>query len=130
MNLSAVPLKNVNSVNYWEYDEYAHVYENQPNTVYLQLVNLSIDSECPRRYIPESGSGLTITFPSIDSDEEFEVIGSQPYSQDGSIWLFNIPSSSLPKSGAIKLKLTEGGVDKYFIVKSFVSTELLSIGGC
>ena len=141
MKLSARPLENVENVNNWIYASEAYVMEDQANTLYFQIVDLSKNPqlkrisgafpEFPMRYLSQASSvSVSISFPAIDDDEEFTVVGNQPYSDDVSIWSFPLSSSQLPKSGYAKFQIVEDGITRTFLVNSVIRTELLSVGGC
>lgn len=140
MRLNAKMLKNVSNVNSWQYTGQASIQEGQTNEIYVQLVDLDkipgTDKsvalpENPLRYIPQ-GSVITVSasFPSIDTAQEFTVIGTQPFADDKSIWKFSLLTTQLPKSGNFKIKLIEDGAEKQLLVKSGVSVSLLNVGGC
>ncbi len=141
MRLSAKPLKNVENVNNWLYANQVSVYEDQINDLYFQIVDLSKNPqitsvssaypECAMRYLSQTTVvSVSITFPAIDDDEEFSVVGTQPYTDDKSIWKFTLSSSQLPKTGYAKFTITEDGVAKSFLVNSVIRAELLNIGSC
>ena len=140
MRLNAKILKNVASVNQWQYGSQAYVQEGQSNEIYLQLVDLDkvpgTDKsvalpENPMRYIPQgSVVTLVVTFPSIDSAQELVIEAIQPFADDKSIWKISLSSSQLPKTGNFKLKLTEDSEEKSMLVKNGVSVNLLEVGGC
>jgi len=139
--LSAKILTNVASVNQWNYCQEAQLFEGQANEFYLQLVDLSknIDigsaigeiSDHPIRYIPQGTRvSLKASFSSVDDTEEFEINATQPFSDDGSIWKIQIPSTQLPKSGNFQITLTEDGISKTVNLKSAISVNLLNISSC
>lgn len=140
MRLNAKLLKNVANVNQWQYANQASVQEGQVNEIYIQLVDLdkmpgidksSVLPDFPLRYIPQGAViAVQATFPSIDDDLEFSVLGTQPFVDDKSIWKFSLSNTQLPKSGNFKVKITEDGVDKFILVKNGISVDLLNIGGC
>ena len=141
MRLNARMLKNVASVNQWEYANEAHAQEGQVNDIYIQLVDLDklpqIDKsvvlpEFPLRHIPQytTSVALEVTFESIDDAAEFSIAGSKPFPQDESIWKFTLSSTQTPQSGNVKFKLTTDGSDKYFLVISGIRVDLLNVGGC
>jgi len=141
MRLNAKMLKNVASVNQWDYANEAHVQEGQVNEIYIQLVDLDKTAEIdkstalpqfPLRHMPQYTTtvALEATFESIDDAFQFIVAGSQPFPQDESIWKFTLSSSQLPQSGNLKLKLTTDGSDSYFLVISAIRADLLEVGGC
>ena len=140
MRLNAKILKNVADVNNWQYSSQASVQEGQSNDVYVQIVDLDkvpgsdksvVLPENPLRYMAQ-GTVVTAsaTFPSIDTAQEFSVIGSQPFADDKSIWKFSLTSSQLPKAGNFKIKITEDGNDKNILVKNGMSVSLLNVGSC
>lgn len=142
MRLSAKILKNVNNVNSWSYTSQAYMTEGQPNTLYLQLVDLNqvigvlpekspVSPENPIRYISQAVSlSVFVKFSSIDDDTEFEITGSQPFSQDRSIWRFDLLSTQVPNSGYIQVRIMEDGVERKFNVKNAISVETIEIGSC
>lgn len=139
MRLNAKILKNVENVNNWEYTNQAYVQEGQSNQVYIQLVdwdktltpeeNTALP-EYPLRYMPQSGAGAEAIFPSIDDDDEITVTGVQPFTEDTSIWRFDLNASQTPKSGSFRIRLTEGGVVRQFLVRAGLSVETIEVGGC
>lgn len=141
MRLSAKILKNVVNVNSWSYASQAYLQEGQANSIYIQLVDLdkSVISnekseafpERPMRYLSQAAAiSIEAQFDSIDDAEEFEVAGTQPFSDDKSIWKFDLSSAQNPKSGNFVIQLTEDGIAKQFVVKQAVVVESLEIGGC
>jgi hypothetical protein len=140
MRLNAKVLKNVANVNHWLYSSQASVQEGQANEIYVQLVDFDkipgsdksvALPDSPLRYIPQgSVIALEATFTSIDTAQEFSIIGTQPFADDKSIWKFTLQSTQLPKSGNFKLTLTEDSVVKAMLVKGGVSTQLLNVGSC
>lgn len=140
MRLNTKILKNIAGVNNWSYTDQASVQEGQSNDIYFQLVDYDqipgndksvALPDSPLRYMP-LGTIVTLsaTFPSIDSAQEFSVIGTQPFPQDKSIWKVTLLSTQLPKSGNFKIKLTEDGVDKNILAKNAVSVDLLNVSSC
>lgn len=141
MRLNAKALKNVSSVNQWEYANEAHAQEGQVNDIYIQLVDLdktpAIDKsvalpDYPLRYMPQytTSVALEATFDSLDDSAKLSVLGSQPFAQDPSIWKFTLSASQTPRSGNITFKLTLDGSDKFFIAHSAIAVETLEIGSC
>lgn len=142
MRLSAKIIKNVNSVNSWTYTNQSYMAEGQPNTLYLQLVDLDISTspepekslafpQFPMRYISQATTlTSSVTFQSIDDSAEFSISGTQPFAQDKSIWKFDLGASQVPASGYIKVSIIEDSVTKSFVVKNAITVETLEIGGC
>ena len=73
---------------------------------------------------------VEVTFPAVDDDAVIVAVAAQPYSDDKSIWKVTLSASQTPSSGAVQIKLTEDGVDKYFNVAAAVEVHLLNDGGC
>lgn len=140
MRLNAKILKNVANVNQWQYTNQASVQEGQANEIYLQLVDLDKTPgleksvalpDFPLRYISQAAvTALEATFPSIDDTQQIVVSATQPFADDKSIWKISLANDQLPKSGNFKLKLTEDGLDKFILVKSAISVDLLDVGSC
>ena len=133
MRLNARLLKNVAGVNYWEYANEAHIQEGQANDVYIQLVDLDkpLGKDCPLRYLSQATTvSIEATSPSIDDDQVITIAGSQVFPDDKSIWKFTFSSIQLPNSGAIQIKLTEDGVNKFFNILAALSVSLINDGGC
>ena len=141
MRLNAKILKNVASINQWQYASQAYVSEGQANDIYIQLVDLDKDiaietksaeyPEFPIRYISGAAAiGVVATFDSLDDDEVFTINGTQPFADDKSIWKFPLTNSQIPSGGNLKITLTEDGADKTFIVLNAVSLSMLNVGGC
>jgi hypothetical protein len=140
MRINAKIIKNVGTVNQWEYATEAYVQENQVNEVYFQLVDLDKTHSAekstalpdfPLRYMPQGDViSVEVTFPKIDSDDQFSVVAVQPFDDDKSIYKATLASTQVPSSGSIIIKLTEDGVERQFILKSALRVELLGVGGC
>jgi hypothetical protein len=140
MRLNAKILKNVAGVNNWSYANQASVQEGQANEIYFQIVDYDqipgTDKsialpDAPLRYIPQGTEiGLSASFPSIDSAQEFTIIGIQPFADDKSIWKVTLLSSQVPKSGNFKIRLIEDGNAKNILAKNAITVDLLNVGGC
>lgn len=133
MRLNAKILKNVASVNHWEYAETAHVQEGQINEIYIQLIDLDkkLAQNCPLRYLSQATVlSVEATFPSIDDAQVITIVGTQPFSDDKSIWKFTLSSSQLPNSGAVQIKIDEDGAEKRFNILGAIEVGLINDGGC
>lgn len=141
MRLSAKILKNVNNVNSWIYTTQTYMSEGQVNELYIQIVDLDQSvlpnekskafPEYPIRYISNATVlGVQAVFPSIDDDQEYVIDGVQPFSYDRSIWKFTLLSTQTPKSGNIRILLTEDGVTKTLSAKNAIAVESLETGMC
>lgn len=108
-------LIDVAGVNSFEYSQSPEWYEGDSQTLYLQLIDASLDRPeegfvpAGRRYIPVANAILTVTLVNIDSAKVVERVATQPFTQDGSIWRIEIlPTDPLKGSINVKLKLEEG----------------------
>lgn len=139
MRLSAKMLRNVDGVNSFQYADQNYIYEGQENEIYLQIVDLDKrtkegDSEAlpqhPLRYMPEAGATLKGEFDSLFDDEEFEVVATQPFPQDSSIWKMTLSAEQLPKTGNLTIVLTEGTKVKRSIIRNVITVYLNDVGSC
>jgi hypothetical protein len=139
MRLSAKMLKNVSSVNHFQYEDQAYLVEGQTNEIYFQLVDLDKltygkDSEAlpdhPLRYMPASGATLEASFDSLYDEEKFTKSATQPFTQDPSIWKIELTEEELPKTGNFSFVLTEGSSKKKVVVRFAINVQLNDVGGC
>lgn len=140
MRINAKMLRNVSGLNHWEYASEAFLQEGQINEFYLQLVDLNkiqpaekskSQPDFPLRYITQAAvASLVVTFPALDSGDQFDIVATQPFADDKSIWKVTIPSTQTPSSGNITVSFTEDGVQKTFVVRNAIRVELLNVGGC
>lgn len=142
MRLNAKILKNIVDINHWQHTNQAHISEGQVNSIHLKLVDLDWSTkagveqstsfpEFPIRYI-SSASVVTVKahFLSIDDDAEFEIIGTQPFADDKSIYKFDLSSDQIPNAGNLPITVTEDGVVKRFVIKNAIEVELTNQGSC
>jgi hypothetical protein len=72
----------------------------------------------------------TVTFLSVDTNQEIVKNATQAWPDDKSIFYIDLDASEVPNSGAVKFSLTEDGQEKKFRVEQAIVVELLSSGGC
>ena len=140
MRLNAKIIKNVSSVNHWEYTDSAYLQADQINDFYFQLVDLDKIQpgekskalpDFPLRYMPQGAVvSLSVTFPDLNPDNQFTVLATQPFADDKSIFKVTLSSAQVPNSGAIQVSLTEDGVVRNFNLKGAIKVELQNNGGC
>lgn len=140
MRINAKIIKNVSSVNHWEYSNEAYLQEGQVNEFYFQLVDLDKIHpaekskplpDFPLRYISQATTvSVEVTFPYIDSTEQFSVVATQPFADDKSIFKATLASTQIPNSGGIIIKLTEDGQEKQFLLRNAIRVESVNAGGC
>src|ERR1700761_5256440 len=96
MILSVRWLQDVGSVNSFQIANDLCIGAASPTTLYLQLIDSSVFSAIKgynppgRRYMPTSGSILTVSFNDINDNEKISRFASQPFIQDPSIWMVPI----------------------------------------
>ena len=141
MRLNAKMLRNVASVNQFEYANQAYLAEGQVNEIYIQLVDLlkqpAIDKSLalpdrPLRYMPQYTTSIAVeaTFPSVDDNTTYAIAGTQPFADDKSIWKFTLSSSQIPASGSFIIKITLDGADQSFLVNNAITVESTNVGAC
>jgi len=142
MRLSAKILKNVVDINHWQQANQAHISEGQSNDVYIQLVDLDWSTKSspeqsvafpqyPVRYISQAASiSVKGKFLNIDDAQEFEVVATQPFTDDKSIFKISLTSTQIPSAGNMIIVVTEDGVEKSFVIKQAIEVELLNQGSC
>lgn len=104
-NYTFEPLINVVDVNHWKIATQWTVYQQNSYTIFFQLQNAEIPvgytqdfSSQPQnplflRHIPAASSTLNVTINDLNSDYVVTAICSQPFSNDLSIWSFNLSAS-------------------------------------
>lgn len=141
MRLSAKPLKNVANINSWKYSNQWFVAEGQPNSLYLQVVDLENDislkqangafPDMPIRYISSATVlSVEVQFDSVDDAEILTIAATQPFLNDKSIWKVDLSSTQIPSNGNVKVTITEDGINRSFIMMNIVSVDSLEIGSC
>jgi hypothetical protein len=114
MLLSIDFLVDVGGVNNYDYTTQLELNSGDTQTIYFQLTDLSIDkaengyNPPGRRYMPALTSTLSVEFLSVECGKSVIRAGTQPFSQDGSIWAVPILGTD-PLQGTIvmKVKLVE-----------------------
>jgi len=116
MLLSARILKDVSSVNSFDYDTEHRFMQGNAETIYIQLTDLDKDrvkdgfKPSGRRYIPQTGATLTVTIRSIDDARTVQRQALQPFPGDPSIWQLQImPTDRIAGACKMELALVEGG---------------------
>lgn len=142
MRLSGKILKNVYNVNAWQYVSQTFMTEGNPNTLYVQLVDLDqttaiaterspSNPEYPIRYIsPATSLTSTALFDALDADEKITVNGSQPFPGDRSIIKFDLAADQVPNSGNLQITINEDGVTRTFVIRNAINVSTLNIGSC
>lgn len=115
MLLAAHLLKNVCSVNDYDQSDAIETTQGDPMTLFLRLVDLSQDrfnKPVGRRYVPASGSTLTVVFKNLDDARQVTRVATQTFpTSDPSIWEVPIlAADALVGTIDIGLSLLEGDV--------------------
>jgi len=128
MKLSAKLLKNVANVNMFSYTNQWDISEGSAHRLYFQIIDTHQDG---LRYMTQAVVySASVTFLSIDDDEEIVKTATQAFSDDKSIWYIDLLSTEIPNSGAVKFSITEDSVEKKFKVEQAIVVDLLENGGC
>lgn len=142
MKIKAKTLKNVVDINHWQHSPQANISEGQANSIYIQLVDSDwsnkstpeksfLANEYPIRYLSRAAVfEVKARFLSIDDSQEFEIIASQPFADDKSIFKFSLTSAQIPNAGNFIIVLTEDGISKSFVMNQSITVELLNKGSC
>lgn len=124
MLLSADFLKDVCGVNSFEYTHGVEWTEGDALTLSFQLIDVSLDTAPQgyfppgRRYVPASGSTLTVVIENIDDAKKVTRAATQPYAQDGSVWQVQIfATDKIRGTPQIRLTLTEPSKTTYGLIK-------------
>jgi hypothetical protein len=114
MILSARLLSNCYNVNAFDQNLQLAFTEGDTVQVYLQLVDLTKDASnkplSGKRYIPASGSTLSIQIKSVDVSKTLTKVCTNPFPGDLSIWTFGVTSTDALKGTlGLLMTLTEPG---------------------
>lgn len=141
MLLSARFLANVASVNVFDWVQFVELNTGDPVTVYLQLVDASVDTETQgwkpivsgRRYMPASGATLQVILKNVDDAKTLTKVATQAFpTSDPSIWSFQIAATDVNVQGTVSLTLvlTEGAVIRRGLVKAAIRVYPVTPGDC
>lgn len=127
MLLSARMLNNVSDANSFEYGTQSRFMEGDTPYVYFQLIDVNKDGNLKpqgRRYAPTAVATLTVVIKNVDDSKTLTKTATQPFTNDGSIWRFQVSSSdALRGTYSFKLTLTEnsGATTTYGYVTNALS---------
>lgn len=137
MLLSARMLKDVATVNSFEYTQTVQATEGDAVDVYFQLIDKSLDlategfSPAGRRYMPSQGATLQVTLQSIDQSKTVVRYATQPFTQDASIFKLSIMATDQLAGGfTMQLALNQGGSVTRGNVQQAVSMQSLTQAFC
>jgi hypothetical protein len=129
--LSAKILKNVDSLNAWQYADHWSVGRDgnlgEPATLYFQIVDTDRDSI---RYMPSALATMTVTFPSLDDDLILTKTATLAFADDRSIWKVDLLASELPNGGIVRFSITDGGITRRWSVQNALRINKVNAGGC
>lgn len=117
MLLSCRILQSVSSVNSYEVTNAMQVFLGDTFSVYFQLIDSALDKPTERfypsgrRFVPASGTTLSITLNSIDNAKKYVKTAIQPFPGDASIWKIDVAGTD-QVFGSVNmiLSLNQGGV--------------------
>jgi len=113
MRLGVRMLNNTSTLNNLMYVNQVQINPGETYTVMFQIVDLDqrpSASSLPQRYIPITGSTMSITLTSIDQSRNISKIPSNPFVDDRSIWSFNLTAADTAIAAGVNMTatLTEG----------------------
>lgn len=131
MQLSSKLIKNLESVNSWQYADNLTISKSgnqgEATTLNFQIIDLDRDGI---RYIPSNVATLQVTFPSLNDAAEISVAAVVPYADDRSIWQVNLLSTQIPQTSNIYFALTDGGVTRRFSITNALRIRDVNQGAC
>ncbi len=128
MRLSSVTLKNFQNINSFQKSSEWTIRHDEPNTLYFQLVDLDQEG---LRYIPTGASpSVQVIFPAVNSANVITKTATQVSASDPSLWKVDLLDTEKPSSGNVQFILTEGGVNRRFVVLQGLVVEMFNQGGC
>lgn len=117
MLLSARVLKDVATVNSFEYGSEASWTEGDTLSVFFQLIDASLDTPLQgfnpsgRRYVPATGATLEITLENLDDGKKLTRLATQPFANDGSIWALSVlATDKIRGTPQVRFRLTQSAV--------------------
>lgn len=114
MRLGIRMLNNISTLNNLIYVNQVRINPGENYTVYFQLVDLDqqdpYQQKAPVRYIPIIGSTMNLNLTSINVLNNISKIPTNPFTDDRSIWSFNLASSDTQIAAGVNMSvtLTEG----------------------
>lgn len=108
-------LKDVASINSYEYAEVGEFTEGDVVSVYFQLIDITLDkaiqgfNPAGRRVVPATGATLQCVVQNIDDAVKVTRFASNPFPDDRSIWKLDFFATDKCRGTSnLKLALTEG----------------------
>jgi hypothetical protein len=104
-------------------------------TVYFQLVDLDqprVANAPGQRYIPVSGSTLSVQLNSINQANVITKIPSNPFADDRSIWSFNLSAAETAIAAGVNMNvtLTEGSLIRIARAEAVIIIGPTSVFSC
>jgi hypothetical protein len=114
-------------VNSYSYTPEYNWTEGDTLTVYFQIVDANLDTSNQgfnppgRRYIPASGSTMTVSLENIDDAKVLSKSATNPFASDLSIWSFNVISTDAIRGAPqMRITLSEGGTITRGLLKTSI----------
>lgn len=132
MVLSSKILKNVDSLNAWQYADSWSVGRDgdlgEPATLYFQIVDLDRDGI---RFMPSDLAGMQVIFPALNDALVLTKVAEMAFpNDDRSIWKVELLATDLPQGGVVRFELTDGGVTRRWSVQGALKINKVNAGGC
>jgi hypothetical protein len=110
MRLGFVFVNNYQNVNYFNEVPSIEISNGNPDTIYFRIVNLDTKDSNGKflRYIPASGSIVSVMFNNIDSTKIANKIASMVSVDDRSIYSVAVMPTDILSSQSFEATLTEG----------------------
>jgi hypothetical protein len=128
MKFSVKFLKNVANVNTFQYTSQWNISEGYSHVLHFQITDKLKDD---LRYLSQATEmDVSVLFLSIDESTEITKTATQAFADDRSVWSITLEYDEVPNPGAIKVMITEDGVEKIFRVDHAITVDLLDSGSC
>ncbi len=116
-------LQEVKDVNSFIEVDRLKLVKGNPTSLYFRLVQDKDAAQTEKlRYIPQSGSAVTVKFNNIDSNKVITRVATQPYaSDDRSIWKVDVLATDQIAFDSMSATLTEGGSTYSLVAASDIS---------
>jgi hypothetical protein len=127
VRLSAKPVINYQNNNSFDYASEWNIRQGESNTLYFQLVDLD---QAGLRYMPQSGTSVSVIFPSLNTNNTLTITAIQASADDKSIWKVDLTANQIPSTGNVNFTIVESGNTKRFSLLQGIVVESLNQGGC
>lgn len=154
MNLSAKPIITWNNVNSYTFGNQWIVNRGDSLNLYFQIVDTdqaiaannnflgvftgvtAVGTTAGLRYLVGIGSQnqpyqVSVTFPSIDGNQQLTVIASQPDENDSSIWKVSLAPNMIVGGGNVQFTVYQGNsINRFSVIDMLGTVSPFSNGMC